>query len=73
MYISDVVSGWAEWALAHPYFGRSVNPSPTKGTDYAHHITSSPPGFKNLTKSLIVDRSTPGDFMVIVNAFNCHF
>ena len=22
-----------------PFFGRSVNPFPTRGTDYAHHIT----------------------------------
>ena len=25
---SDAVSGWAEWALAHPNFGISVNPIP---------------------------------------------
>ena len=26
-----------------PVFGRSVNPIPTTGADYAHHITSNPP------------------------------
>ena len=50
--ISDVASGWAGWALAHPEFGVSVNPIPTKGVDYAHHITACPPGFENLVASL---------------------
>ena len=44
---SDVASGWAGWALAHPEFGSSVNPITTKGADHAHHITASPPGFEN--------------------------
>ena len=35
-----------------PVFGRSVNPIPSKGADYAHHITASTPGFENLTTSL---------------------
>ena len=43
---SDAASGWAEWALVHLEFGSSVNPITTKGADYAHHITVSPPGFK---------------------------
>ena len=34
------------------YFGRSVNAIPTKGADYAHHISSSPPGFENIMASL---------------------
>ena len=33
-------------------FGSSINPIPTRGADYAHHITACPPGFKNLTVSL---------------------
>ena len=33
-------------ALAHPEFGSSVNPITTRGADYAHHITASPPGFE---------------------------
>ena len=49
---SDVASGWAGWTLAHPEFGSSVNPIPTRGADYAHHITACPPGFENLTASL---------------------
>ena len=28
---SDAVSRWAEWVLAHPEFGSSVNPIPTVG------------------------------------------
>ena len=27
------------WTLAHPEFGSSVNPIPTRGAVYAHHIT----------------------------------
>ena len=49
---SDAASGWAGWALAHPEFGVSVNPIPTRGADYAHCITASSPGFENLAASL---------------------
>ena len=49
---SDAASGWAGWALAHPEFGSSVNPTKTRGADYAHHITASPPGFENPAASL---------------------
>ena len=49
---SDATSGWAGVALAHPEFGSSVNPITTKGTDYAHNITASPPGFENPAASL---------------------
>ena len=49
---SDAASGWAEWALAHPEFGSSVNPITTRGADYAHHITASPPGFENPAAAL---------------------
>ena len=35
-----------------PYFSKkfesSVNAIPTKGADYAHHITACPPGFEKL-------------------------
>ena len=34
-----VVPGGAGGAMAHPDFGRSVNPISTRGTDYAHLIT----------------------------------
>ena len=30
----------------------SVNPITTRGTDYGHPITASPPGFENLAASL---------------------
>ena len=49
---SDAASGWAEWALAHPEFGSSVNPITTRGADYARHITASPPGFEDPAASL---------------------
>ena len=29
----DVISGWAEWDLAHPEFVVSVNPIPTRGAN----------------------------------------
>ena len=51
---SAAASGWAGWALAHPEFGSSVNPITTRGTDYAHHITASPPGFENPAASLLM-------------------
>ena len=50
---SDAASGWAEWALDHPEFGSSFNPTPTRGAGYAHHITACQPRFENLTTSLI--------------------
>ena len=40
--------------LVPPVFGRSVNPIPTRGTDYAHHITTGPPRFFNGVASLLV-------------------
>ena len=53
--LSEAVSGWAGWALAHSEFGSSVNPIPIGGSvggaDYAHHITSCPPGFEYLMAS----------------------
>ena len=43
-----VVPGCARCAMAHPDFGRSVNPIATRGTDYAHLITTGTPGFSDL-------------------------
>ena len=39
--------------LAHPEFGSSVNPIPTKWADYAHHISVCTTGFENLTATLL--------------------
>ena len=53
MYVlSAAAGGWAGWALAHPEFEVTFNPIQTRGADYAHHITASPPGFENLAASL---------------------
>ena len=49
---SAAASGWAGWAFAHLEFGSSVNPITTRGADYAHHITASPPRFGNPAASL---------------------
>ena len=35
-----------------PNFGRYANPISIKGTDYAHHIITYPPGFSNLPTAL---------------------
>ena len=39
-------------AMAPPDFGRSVNPILTRGTDYAHLITTGTPGFSDLPTAL---------------------
>ena len=56
--ISDATSGWAEWASAQPEFGSSANPITTRGTDWALHITASPPGFENPAASLSMHQKT---------------
>ena len=33
-------------ALAHPELRSSINPIPTRGADYAHHITACSPGIE---------------------------
>ena len=38
--------------MAHPDFGKSVNPISTGGTDYAHLITTGTPGFSDLATAL---------------------
>ena len=53
-HISAAASGWTGWALAHPEFERSVNPITSRGADYAHHITASPPGFETPAAALII-------------------
>ena len=52
MISSAAASGWAGWALAHPEFGSSGIPITTRGADYTHHITASPPGFENPASAL---------------------
>ena len=42
-------------ALAPPVFGQSVNPISTRGANYAHHSTTSPPGFSDLATGLGLD------------------
>ena len=45
----------AEGASAPPIFGQTVNPIATRGADYAHHSTTSPPVFSNLATALICE------------------
>ena len=49
-----VVLGGAGGAMVPPDFGRSVNPISTRGTDYAHLITTGTPGFLDLPTALIL-------------------
>ena len=49
LLIRAVASGGA---LAPLVFGRTVNPISTRGADYAHHITTGPPGFSDLPTAL---------------------
>ena len=52
----DVVpggSGGAGGAMALTHLGSSVNPISTRGTDYAHLITTGPLGFSDLPTALI--------------------
>ena len=50
-----VVHGGADGAMAPPDFGRSVNPTSNRGTEYAHLITTATgtPGFSNLPTALL--------------------
>ena len=49
-----VVPGGAGGATTPPDFGRSVNPNSTKGTDYAHLITTGTPRFSDLPTALFL-------------------
>ena len=51
-YSRGVVPGGAGVAMAPPDFGRSVNPISTRGTDYAHLISTGTPGFSDLPTAL---------------------
>ena len=46
-------------AMEPPDFGRSVNPILTRGTDYAHLITTGTPVFSNLPTALITMGISP--------------
>ena len=48
-------------------FGSSVNPIPTRGADYAHHITGCPSGFKNLTASLLILEPVFSSWLLILS------
>ena len=54
-YSRPVVHVCAGCAMAHPDFGRSVNPTISTsavGTNYAHLITTGIPGFSDLPTAL---------------------
>ena len=53
VYIAGPSSGGGWGASAPPNFDRSVNPISTRGADYAHHSTTSPPGFSDLATGLM--------------------
>ena len=45
------VGGWGN--VSPPVFGQTVNPISTRGADYAHHSTTSPPKFSDLATALL--------------------
>ena len=49
----SVASGGRGGRAAPPVFDRSVNPISTRGTRYAHHVATCPPGFSDLATALI--------------------
>ena len=51
--VRPVVPGCAGCAMAHPDFGRSVNPISIRGTDYAQLTTTGTPGFSDLLTALL--------------------
>ena len=64
-------------AMAHPDFGRSVNPISTGGTDYAHLITSGTPGFSDLPTALdcilyLKQGEKKGERNLLQNAFQAY-
>ena len=62
MYIVHIRGDVPGGAMAPQDFCRSVNPISTRGTDYAHLITTGTPGFSDLPTALFLSRvhfSTP--------------
>ena len=55
------------------YFGSSINPITTRGADYAHHITASPPGFENLAASLFSHFPNPLELQLQKKIFGILF
>ena len=51
-FCRGIVPGGAGGAMTPPDFGRSVHPISTRGTDYAHLITTDTPGFSDLPTAL---------------------
>ena len=51
-YVEGMPLEGGQGGQAHPEFGSSVNPIPTRGAVYTLYITACPPGFENLTASL---------------------
>ena len=51
------LSQTGDWGYFSPsVFGQTVNPISTRGADYAHHSTTSPPGFSDLGTALELNR-----------------
>jgi hypothetical protein len=50
--VAGLSQAWGWGAKAPPVFGQTVNPISTRGVDYAHHSTTSLPGFSDLATAL---------------------
>ena len=57
----------AEGAWVPPVFGRTVNPTSTRGADYTHHRTTSPSGFSDLATVLLSVRKNKKVFLLSVH------
>ena len=68
VFFRPVVPGCAGCAMAHPDFGRSVNPISTRG-DKLCLITTDTPGFSDLPTALFLGRRVMCH--VTVHAFGC--
>ena len=55
-----------QWGGAPPVFDKSLNPLSTRGADYAHHSTTSPPGFSDLSTALLIVAALPANSVLLL-------
>ena len=59
IFISENTHSRLSQAGGGAVFGKTVNPTSTRGADYAHHSTTSPPGFSHLATALTLIYQIP--------------
>ena len=60
VHYSDAVRGWANWALAHPEFGSSVNPITTGGQIMPTSLLLANPDLKTQRHLCVCTTNKPG-------------